>query len=220
MFTLPGLPYAYEALEPVVSARTLHFHHDKHHAGYLKALNDLLAAPGKLPRDLEDVIGDASKSGERKLFNNAAQVWNHSFFWIAMSPSRQQPDDALVAAIEKAFVNLAGLQTAFIKAGAEHFGSGWVWLAADQIGGLSVLTTHDADGTLSHPGLTPLLVCDVWEHAYYLDHQNDRKGFLKAWFSALPNWAFAARQFAAARGSGEPWRHPAPTPDGGLTQAA
>ena len=211
MFALPDLPYAYDALEPVISERTLHFHHDKHHATYVKTLNELLDAAGKSPKTLEGVIRDASRSGDKKLFNNAAQAWNHSFFWAAMSAQPQKPTDALASAIDAAFGDLARLKKAFVTEGAGHFGSGWVWLAADRRGGLTIRATHDADDTLTHPDLTPLLVCDLWEHAYYLDHQNDRKGFLEAWFDALPHWEFAGFQYAAAQGRGEPWRHPAAT---------
>ena len=220
MFVLPDLPYDVSALAPTISALTLHVHHDKHHGAYVKALNALLAAPGKPPRLLEEVILAASQAGERKLYNNAAQAWNHSFFWQAMSPTPQTPDAALTTAVAAAFTDLSGLKTAFVEAGVGHFGSGWIWLVADQIGVLSLLTTHDADDTLAGAGLTPLLVCDLWEHAYYLDHQNDRKGFLEAWFDALPNWRFAATQYAAARGRGEAWRHPAPTTDSRQSLAA
>ena len=210
MYILPELPYAYDALEPVLSDRTLRLHHDKHHAGYVKTLNELLGVGGKAAKTLEAVILDASKTENRKLFNNAAQVWNHGFFWLAMSPTRQRPIGPLEAAIQSMFGDLARLKTAFVEAGAGHFGSGWVWLVANEKGVLAVRSSHDADDTLSQPGTTPLLVCDLWEHAYYLDHQNDRKGFLEAWFDALPNWQFAASQYEAAQGRGEPWRHPAP----------
>ncbi|HEY3694176.1 superoxide dismutase [Phenylobacterium sp.] len=208
MFTLQPLPYAYDALAPVISEQTLHVHHDKHHATYVKTLNELLEKAGKTPDSLEQVIRDAAKTGEAKLFNNAAQAWNHSFFWAAMSPEKQTPTGELHAAIGQAFGDLAGLRKAFVEEGAGHFGSGWVWLAAQDGGALAVRSTHDADDTVPRPGLTPLIVCDVWEHAYYLDHQNDRKGFLEAWFDALPNWSFAAGQLCAAKGQGEPWRHP------------
>jgi len=211
MFALPDLPYAYDALEPVMSRRTLHFHHDKHHATYVKTLNEMLEAAGTSPTTLEAVIIDASDSGQKKLFNNAAQAWNHSFFWAAMSPRRETPSGDLAAAIDGAFGDLAGLKKALVTEGAGHFGSGWVWLAADRGGALKLRSTHDADDTLTQVGMTPLLVCDLWEHAYYLDHQNDRKAFLEAWFDALPDWGFAAAQFAAAAGRGEPWRHPQAT---------
>ncbi len=211
MFALPNLPYAYDALEPVISERTLHVHHDKHHAKYVKTLNALLEETGAGPLSLEAVILQSAQSGHKKLFNNAAQAWNHSFFWGAMSPAGGQPSGDLAAAIDQAFGGVTELETAFITEGAEHFGSGWVWLAAGVDGGLEVLSTHDADDTVTHRELTPLIVCDLWEHAYYLDHQNDRKGFLQAWFKALPNWTLAASQLAAARGQGAAWRHPQPS---------
>lgn len=211
MFVLPDLPYAQDALEPVMSGRTLRFHHGKHHATYVKTLNELLAPEDKVPESLEAIIRQAAKSANHKLFNNAAQAWNHSFFWVAMSPKRERPDTGLAAATDKAFGGLPELKKAFVTAGAEHFGSGWVWLTANNEGSLKVRSTHDADDTLTHGGITPLLVCDLWEHAYYLDHQSDRKGFLEAWFDALPNWKLASAQFAAAQGEGEAWRHPAPS---------
>ena len=210
MFALPDLPYGYDALAPVISDQTMRLHHDKHHAAYVKTTNELMDKAGKSAASLEAVIEEAAKASERKLFNNAAQAWNHAFFWEAMSPQRSQPDGALKAAIEKVFGDLAGLKTAFVTAGADQFGSGWAWLVSDAQGALRVLSTHDADGFVSQGNLTPLIICDVWEHAYYLDHKNDRKAYLEAWFDALPNWSFAAAQLAAAAGSGEAWRYPAP----------
>ena len=209
MFKLPDLPYAFDALEPVISSRTLHVHHDKHHGGYIKTLNALLEGAEPAPTVLEDVIREASMSGDKKVFNSAAQAWNHSFFWACMAAEPQRPDRDMDAAIRFGFGDLAGLKLAFVKEGVEHFGSGWVWLVADRSGDLSVRSTHDADDTLGQAALTPLLVCDLWEHAYYLDHQNDRKAFLEDWFDALPNWNFAGEQLAAAKGELEPWRHPA-----------
>jgi len=210
MFKLPDLPYAYDALLPVMSDKTLHLHHDKHHATYVKTLNELLDKDARTPASLEDVIRDASRSGERKLFNNAAQAWNHAFFWAAMTPKFEKPQGDLSAAIDKAFGGLDELKKVFVTEGAGHFGSGWVWLVAEREGGLRVISTHDADDTLTHGDVTPLMVCDVWEHAYYVDFQNDRKGFLEAWFDALPHWEFAAYQLTAAKGEGDPWRYPAP----------
>ena len=209
MFALPDLPYAYDALEPVISDRTMRLHHDRHHATYVKTTNELLQKAGKTAVSLEALIADSAKASERKLFNNAAQAWNHGFFWAAMSPEQGDPDGALKAAIEKAFGDLAGLKTAFVTGGVDQFGSGWVWLVSDAEGGLRVLSTHDADDFVSLSRLTPLIVCDVWEHAYYLDHQNDRRAYLEAWIDALPNWRFAARQLAAATGAGDVWRYPA-----------
>jgi Fe-Mn family superoxide dismutase len=211
MFTLPPLPYGYDALSPVVSDKTLHFHHDKHHATYVKTLNELLDKKGGKPDSLEEVIAAAARDKEAKLFNNAAQAWNHAFFWLSMSPDRAAPSGDLAGAVDEAFGGLDKLKTAFVTEGAGHFASGWVWLAAEAGGRkLKVLSTHDAEDLVTQPDLTPLLVCDLWEHAYYLDHQNDRKGFLEAWFDALPDWGFAGRQLQAARGEGEKWRYPAP----------
>jgi Fe-Mn family superoxide dismutase len=128
-----------------------------------------------------------------------------------MSPERSAPQGDLAGMIAESFGGLDQVKSAFVTEGVGHFASGWVWLAA-RAGGrkLVVLSTHDAADLVTQPELTPLLVCDLWEHAYYLDHQNDRKGFLEAWFDALPNWEFAERQLRAARGEGDKWRHPAP----------
>ena len=204
MFTLPELPYGYEALQPTMSAETLHLHHDKHHARYFTVTNEILA--GQDAGSLEDVIVKAAQDGEKKLFNNAAQAWNHTFFWNAMTPQKAAPAGALADAIA-AFGGLDALKAKFTEEGAAHFGSGWVWLAAKD-GQLSIVQTHDGENLLTRD-LTPLLVCDLWEHAYYVDYRNDRAAFLKAWFDALPNWAFAEQQFAAAQGKGSAWRHPA-----------
>lgn len=209
MIPLPDLPYAYDALEPVISAETMRLHHDKHHATYVKTANELLAKAGGAAKDLETVVRESARSGDRKLFDAAAQAWNHAFLWVAMSPGRKCPTGEFAVALAQAFGDLAGLKTAFIAEGAAHFGSGWVWLVADGKGALKVISTHDAADTLTEQALTPLIVCDVWEHAYYLDHQNDRKAFLEAWFDALPNWDFASAQWSAARGAGDGWRHPA-----------
>lgn len=219
MFVLPDLPYAYDALSPVISARTMHLHHDKHHATYVKTLNTLLDEAGQRPANLEEVVRAAHDNPEaRKLYNNAGQAWNHALFWVAMSPEPTRCGGDLVSAINDKFGGLAQLGEAFVKQGAEHFGSGWVWLVV-RGGELAVIATHDADGPLTLSNTTPLLVCDLWEHAYYLDHQNDRKAFLGAWFQALPDWDFAARQWAAAHGEGEAWSYPKPDQQPG-TQAA
>jgi Fe-Mn family superoxide dismutase len=210
MFILPELPYPSDALEPVVTAHTLSFHHGKHHKAYVDMLNKLLEDAGEKPATLEEVVlavaGDASK---KKVFNNAAQAWNHAFFWNSMSPEKQSPSGDLAAAIEADFGGLDKLKEAFVTEGVGHFASGWVWLVVEG-GKLKVISTHDAGETLPRPGATPLLVCDVWEHAYYLDHQNNRKGFLEAWFDTLANWSLAASQLAAANGSGELWAYPKP----------
>jgi Fe-Mn family superoxide dismutase len=210
MFTLPPLPYAYDALAPIISADTLHFHHDKHHATYVKTLNQLLDDAGETPDSLEQVIKSSAQNGKSKLFNNAAQAWNHAFFWESMSPGGQKPDGDVLTAITATFGAPEALREAFVKAGAEHFGSGWVWLATDDGETLKVFATHDANDTVTDSGVTPLLVCDLWEHAYYLDYQNDRKRFLESWFDGVPNWRFATSQLSAARSKGHAWRYSAP----------
>jgi Fe-Mn family superoxide dismutase len=209
MFILPKLPYDYAALEPTISADTLHTHHDKHHKAYVDKTNDLAAKAGLDGRPLEDVVRESQRKGDTKLFNNAAQAWNHAFFWECMTPDSAPPTGDLLSAIDKAFESLDALKAAFIEEGANHFASGWVWLVTGS-NGLKVISTHDADDTLIKDGLFPLLVCDLWEHAYYLDYKNDRKAFLAAWFDKVANWAFAERQLAAADGLGDGFRYPAP----------
>jgi len=202
MFILPTLPYAFDALEPVVSETTMRTHHGKHHKKYVETLNKLLAEAGEDPRSLEAVIAKAAQEGG-KLFNNAGQVWNHGFFWECMTDAPQEPDPTFAA-----------LKDEFIKAGADHFGSGWVWICW-QNGALAIQTTHDADTLAHRMDAAPLLVCDLWEHAYYLDHKNDRKGFLEQWFDGTANWRFAEAQLRAAQGQGAAYRYPAPTDDKG-----
>lgn len=210
MFILPELPYAADALEPVVSARTFSFHHGKHHKAYVDMLNKLLEDTGEKPADLESVVkASAGDPAKKKLFNNAAQAWNHGFFWDSMTPTKQEPSGDLAAAIEADFESIAKLKEAFVTEGVGHFGSGWVWLVHEG-GKLKVISTHDADDTLPKPGVTPLLVCDLWEHAYYLDHQNNRKGFLETWFDTVANWSLAASQLEAAKAGNEGWKYPAP----------
>jgi superoxide dismutase, Fe-Mn family len=213
MFELPPLPYEYDALEPTMSAETLQFHHDKHHKAYVTKTNDLAPKAGLEGRSLEDVVREARRQGDTKLFNNAAQAWNHAFFWQCMSPDAGQPSGALAEAIDQAFGGLGDFKKAFAEEGAGHFASGWVWLVAGSEG-LKVISTHDADDILVREGLFPLLVCDLWEHAYYLDYQNDRPGFLKRWLDGVADWSFAERQLAAANGHGEGFRYPAPSAAG------
>ena len=210
MFKLPDLPYAYDALQPAMSAETLRFHHDKHHAAYVKTTNELVEKEGLSGRSLEEVVREAKQGGKSKLFNNAAQAWNHAFFWNCMTPGGAKPSGDLEQAISRAFGGLDQLKQKFVTEGAGHFASGWVWIVAEGEG-LKVISTHDAGNTLEHPGAIPILVCDLWEHAYYVDYRNDRKGFLEKWFDALPDWDFAAHQLAAARGQGESWRFPTET---------
>lgn len=208
MFRLPNLPYAYEALAPIVSPDTLHFHHDKHHAKYVEVTNGLLNAAPEGP--LEDVVRRAAGKGEAKLYNNAAQTWNHAFFWDSMTPGGAGPGDALREGADRVFGGWDTLRDRFVQEGVDHFASGWVWLIA-RSGMLEIVSTHDAGSFDQFEGATPLIVCDLWEHAYYLDHQNNRKGFLEQWFEGVADWRLADAQLAAAGGSGESWRFPQTT---------
>jgi superoxide dismutase, Fe-Mn family len=208
MYLLPSLPYDAAALQPVIGVETMQTHHGKHHARYVRVVNDCVGDSAALrPRPLEDVIAEARERGDRKLFNNAAQSFNHAFFWESMAPVETQPDTPLQQAIAAAFGNLATLRDRFVAEGAAHFGSGWVWLLAVN-GKLELVSSHDGDQPWLTTSAVPLLVCDVWEHAYYLDYKNERDRYLRAWFERLANWQFASAQFAAAaRGQGA-YRYP------------
>ena len=205
MHLLPPLPYALDALRPVIGEETMQTHHGKHHARYVRVVNELLGdAAGARP--LEEVIATAHERGDRKLFNNAAQAWNHAFFWESMAPEASTPAAPLKNVIDAAFGSVSALRDVFVAEGAAHFGSGWVWLVASK-GKLQVVSTHDAEQPLAQ-GATPLLVCDLWEHAYYLDYKNERDRFLRAWFDRLANWTCAAAQHAAALHGEGGYRYP------------
>jgi Fe-Mn family superoxide dismutase len=195
MYLLPPLPYAPDALRPVLGEATLQTHHGKHHARYVHVTNELLGdAAGSRP--LEDVIAAAHERADRKLFNNAAQAWNHAFFWQSMTPQATTAKGELQDAITASYGQVGALKDLFVAEGVAQFGSGWVWLMASKTK-LEVVATHDAEVPWLAGG-TPLLVCDVWEHAYYLDYKNERDRFLRAWVDRLANWEFAAAQYAAA----------------------
>ncbi|MCP9801250.1 superoxide dismutase [Synechococcus sp. RedBA-s] len=197
--TLPALPYAINALEPHISENTLEFHHGKHHAAYVANLNKLLDGTDLDGKSLEDVItavaGDASKAG---VFNNAAQVWNHSFYWQCMKPAGggQPPSGALAEKINADFGSFEAFVEQFKAAGATQFGSGWAWLILDG-GTLKITKTANADLPLAH-GQKALLTMDVWEHAYYLDYQNKRPDYMTTFLDKLVNWDFVAANLAAA----------------------
>ena len=194
MFELPPLPYDHAALEPVISRATMDVHHGKHHKKYIDTLNALLAKAGGLSESLENVVrGAAGDDADTKLFNNAAQAWNHTFFWTAMSARRQAPDGVLVEAIARDFGGLEALKAAFVAEGNAHFGSGWAWLVHDG-SKLEVTSTHDADLPLAH-GQRALLTIDVWEHAYYVDYRNKRPDYLTAFLDHLVNWDFVGKGF-------------------------
>jgi superoxide dismutase, Fe-Mn family len=198
MCTLPKLPYAEDALVPHISADTMKLHHSKHHKAYVDKLNELLADDPLLDLPLEDVIRQSHGLAARQsIFNNAAQCWNHDFFWKSMQPDGGgAPSGDLKVMIEHDIGGAKAFAKAFNDAAAEHFGSGWVWLVVRD-GVISIVTTHDADLPWMQ-GRTALLCCDLWEHAYYLDHQNRRPEFVKAFLDHLANWDFANANLSAA----------------------
>lgn len=190
--TLPPLPYAENALDPVVSANTLSFHHGKHHKAYVDNLNKLIAGTPLEGQPLEKIILEvAGKADKQGVFNNAAQVWNHTFFWNSMKPNGGgAPPAALAQRIERDFGSLDSLKKELLTAATTQFGSGWAWLAEDN-GKLVVLKTANAELPMTR-GQKALLTIDVWEHAYYLDYQNRRPDFVTAVIDKLFNWQFAA----------------------------
>ena len=193
MFTLKSLPFSPEALEPYISARTLEFHYGKHHQAYVDNLNKLVADTDLASLSLEDLIKKvANQPAQAAIFNNAAQVYNHDFFWASLRPAKQAMpmSTALVALIKRDFGSLEQLLVEAKEAVLSQFGSGWVWLVLDN-DRLKIVKTANADTVLGR-GLKPLLVLDVWEHAYYLDYQNRRGDFALAVFANLLNWEFAA----------------------------
>jgi Fe-Mn family superoxide dismutase len=196
LFSLPPLPYAYDALVPAISARTLKFHHGKHHKAYINKLNGLIKGTPLANLTLEQIIRQtAGKTAHRKIFNNAAQAWNHSFYWSSLSPKATKPGKELQAAIDRDFGDMAALKEKLLVTATDHFASGWAWLV--QKGRkLEVTDTHDA-ATPFVDGARCLLVIDVWEHAYYLDRKNDRKAYVKAVIDSLLNWKFASANFNA-----------------------
>lgn len=196
---LPALPYAQDALAPVVSAETLSFHYGKHHKAYVDNLNKLVAGTDLAEAALEKVIAAvAGKPDKAGVFNNAAQVWNHTFFWNSMKPNGGgAPAGAVAKAIDASFGSAENFRKEFANAAMTQFGSGWAWLVADK-GALRVMKTANADTPLTM-GVTPLLTIDVWEHAYYLDYQNRRADFVAAVMDRLLNWDFANANLAAAR---------------------
>jgi Fe-Mn family superoxide dismutase len=191
---LSPLPYADDALSPVISATTLQTHHGKHHRTYVDRTNAAIAGTDLADKPLEVVIASAIETGNKGLFNNSAQTWNHGFYWHSLSPETHAPTSDLAAAIDAAFGSLDALKDELVAQGTAHFASGWVWLVAKD-GKLAVEQTHDAASFADLSG-NPLLVIDLWEHAYYLDHKNVRPDYLKHVVSGHLNWAFAAENFA------------------------
>jgi Fe-Mn family superoxide dismutase len=197
-YELPALPYDYSALEPHMSKQTLEFHHDKHHAKYVNNYNEMVKSAGMDNKSIEEVIkatyNDASKSG---LFNNAAQAWNHTFYWNCMKPGGGgEPTGELAEKIKSDFGSFDKFKEEFTTAAKTQFGSGWAWLVLDN-GTLKVTKTPNAVNPIAM-GQTPLLTVDVWEHAYYLDYQNKRPDFLSSYLDNLVNWDFVAEQMKKA----------------------
>jgi len=186
---LPALPYATNALEPHMSRETLEYHYGKHHKGYVDKVNELIAGTDLEDASLEELVAESAGT----VFNNAAQVWNHNFFWQCLSPQRKTPGRELT----RAFDGLGGLESfksQFDKAAVNVFGSGWAWLIKDGAGAMKIVTTSNAN-TPAREGQTALLTCDMWEHAYYIDHRNDRAAYMQS-FWPLVNWDFVAANLA------------------------
>ncbi|MBC3767225.1 superoxide dismutase [Neptunicella marina] len=191
-FELPALPYAKDALEPHISAETLEFHHGKHHATYVTKLNGLIAGTDLESKSLEDIV----RSSEGGIFNNAAQIWNHTFYWNSLSPNGGgAPTGALADAINAKWGSFEAFQEAFNDKAVNNFGSSWTWLVKTASGDLDIVNTSNAGTPITEAGVTPLMTVDLWEHAYYIDYRNVRPEYLKG-FWALINWDFAAKNFA------------------------
>lgn len=198
--TLPDLPYAKNALEPHISATTLDIHHGKHHNAYVVNLNKLIEGTDLAGKSLEEIVlASAGKADKVGIFNNAAQVWNHTFYWNSMKPAGGgKPTGELADKIVADFGSYDAFVEAFKTAGATQFGSGWAWLVLAKDGTLKVTKTGNAELPLTE-GHTPLMTMDVWEHAYYVDYQNRRPDYISTFVEKLVNWDFAASNYAAAK---------------------
>ena len=190
---LPPLPYPMDALEPEISKETLEYHYGKHHARYVDTLNKLIEGTGYADMSLEDIVRTASGG----VFNNAAQTWNHTFYWNCLSPDGGgEPDREIALAIEREYASFDAFRKQFTEAATGLFGSGWVWLSRQPNGHLTITAAQNADNPLRE-GAVPLLTCDVWEHAYYIDYRNSRPDYLESFWKHV-NWAFVNQQFAGA----------------------
>jgi len=190
-FELPNLPYAKNALEPYISAETLDYHYGKHHQTYVTNLNNLTKDTENANKSLEEII--TSSTGG--LFNNAAQVWNHTFYWNSLTPNaKNKPSGKLLTEIEKAFGSFDSFKEKFSTNAATNFGSGWTWLVKNPDGSVEIFNTSNADSTIKH-GKQALITIDVWEHAYYVDYRNARPKYIEAFWN-LANWDFAEKNYA------------------------
>jgi Fe-Mn family superoxide dismutase len=191
---LPPLPYEKDALDPWISARTLDFHHGKHHRGYLTKLRKIVEGKPEAEQSFEELI----RKADGALFNNAAQAWNHAFYWKSLRPrGGGAPVGEIAKRIESSFGGVDRLQRQLAEVATGQFGSGWAWLVVDGSGRLRATSTRDADNPLRH-GTTPLLAIDVWEHAYYLDYQNERNRYVEGVIDHLLDWDFALQNLQAA----------------------
>jgi Fe-Mn family superoxide dismutase len=192
-FVLPPLPYAEDALAPHMSAETLQYHYGKHHRAYVNKTNELTEKEqGLSGASLIQVVREARRTGDNKLFNNSAQLWNHSFFWQCLAPAQnQKPSGKLAHLIDDAFGNAENMLAKLKEEAVNHFASGWAWLVLDR-GALRITSLHDADTPVAHDGMVPLFTLDVWEHAYYIDYRNERPKFADAVLSNIVNWDFVA----------------------------
>lgn len=207
MFELPPLPYAEDALAPHISRDTMQTHHGKHHAAYIKKTNALIEEKGWNETSLEAVVRRAAQEKDAAtLFNNAAQAWNHAFFWQSLTPQRKALGGELADALERKYGSDDKLRSTFLDQGEKHFASGWLWLVIGADAEPKFVDLHDAQTPIVDSGVTPLLVCDLWEHAYYLDRKNERRAYLEAVYDNLLNWDFAQSQYRAAREGGDGWR--------------
>ncbi|MBB3763661.1 superoxide dismutase [Sphingomicrobium lutaoense] len=188
-FILPDLPFAKDALGDHMSAETLDYHHGKHHKAYVDKTNGMLGDHGLEGASLSTVIKTAKEKGEKGLFNNSAQIWNHSFFWLGLAPEGStKPSEKLQSMIDSDFGSTDKMLEALQNESANHFASGWGWLILNN-GKLEVTSLHDADSPVAH-GMTPLFTVDVWEHAYYIDYRNARPDYLKSVLNNIVNWDF------------------------------
>jgi Fe-Mn family superoxide dismutase len=194
MFKLPNLPYAKTALTPFLNEEQMTFHYDKHHKAYVDNLNKFIEADSAMKgKSLEEIV----KTSSGGIFNNAAQIWNHTFYWFCVAPVGKtgKPSDKLSAAIQKDFGSMDELKIKFVDGGMKTFGSGWIWLCSDKSGKLSLVSTSNAQVPfIGDGGLTPLLVADVWEHAYYVDYRNARQKYLETFWNHV-NWDFVSENY-------------------------
>ena len=205
-FQLPSLPFARDALQPAMSAETLDYHHGKHHKAYVNKVNAMLAEKGE-DMALVEVVRAAAQRGDKGLFNNAAQIWNHSFFWQCLAPAKgQQPTGKLKELIDDGFGDTEALLKKLKEESVGHFSNGWAWLVLNR-DKLEITSLHDADTPLVYDGMVPLLTLDLWEHAYYIDYRNERPRYAETVLSKIINWDFVASNLdgeGAARADQEP----------------